>query len=62
MNEFPGVPVEPVQRKYWNDVTGVFSHIFRGFSLDCLAGLEYMQQLILHNDERPGTLLAASNK
>ncbi|KAJ7456917.1 muts domain V-domain-containing protein [Mycena latifolia] len=44
--EFPGVPVEPIGRKYWNE-TG---------------GLEFISQLCVEDDERAGTLLAVANK
>ncbi|KAI0317904.1 muts domain V-domain-containing protein [Amylostereum chailletii] len=45
-DEFPGVPIEPVPRKYWNDD----------------AGLQFINQLCVQDDERAATLLAASNK
>ncbi|CAK5271911.1 unnamed protein product, partial [Mycena citricolor] len=44
--EFPGVPVEPIGRKYWNEA----------------GGLEFISQLCVENDERAGTLLAVANK
>ncbi|KAF8192659.1 muts domain V-domain-containing protein [Mycena galopus ATCC 62051] len=44
--EFPGVTVEPIGRKYWNE-TG---------------GLEFISQLCVEDDERAGTLLAVANK
>lgn len=44
--EFPGVCVEPVGRKYWNDA----------------GGLEFIMQLCVENDERAATILAASTK
>ncbi|KAJ7160996.1 muts domain V-domain-containing protein [Mycena filopes] len=44
--EFPGVPVEPIGRKYWNE-TG---------------GLEFVSQLCVEDDERAGTLLGVANK
>ncbi|KAJ7270710.1 muts domain V-domain-containing protein [Mycena haematopus] len=44
--EFPGVPVEPIGRKYWNE-TG---------------GLEFISQLCVEDDERAGTLLAVATK
>ncbi|KAF9466889.1 muts domain V-domain-containing protein [Collybia nuda] len=45
-DEFPGIPVEPVGRKYWNDS----------------GGLEFILQLCVEDDERAGTILAVSNK
>ncbi|KAI0063070.1 hypothetical protein BV25DRAFT_1854649 [Artomyces pyxidatus] len=45
-DEFPGVPLEPVMRKYWNDD----------------AGLQFISQLCVQDNERAATLLAASNK
>ncbi|KAI0757543.1 muts domain V-domain-containing protein [Daedaleopsis nitida] len=46
MEEFEGVPVEPVMRKYWSDN----------------AGLEFVNQLMVEDDERAATLVAVSNK
>ncbi|KAI0324451.1 hypothetical protein GY45DRAFT_1375540 [Cubamyces sp. BRFM 1775] len=45
-DEFDGVPVEPVMRKYWNEN----------------AGLEFVNQLTVDDDERAATLVAVSNK
>ncbi|KAF8639396.1 hypothetical protein AX17_001521 [Amanita inopinata Kibby_2008] len=44
--EFPGVAVEPVGRKYWNDA----------------GGLNFVVQLCVDDEERAGTVLAVSNK
>ncbi|KAF7297326.1 MutS 4 [Mycena indigotica] len=44
--EFPGVPVEPVGRRSWNES----------------GGLEFVSQLCVEDDERAGTLLATTNK
>ncbi|KAG6816212.1 hypothetical protein H0H87_007710 [Tephrocybe sp. NHM501043] len=44
--EFPGVPLEPVGRRYWNDASG----------------LEFILQLCVEDDERAGTVIAVSNK
>ncbi|KAF8060865.1 muts domain V-domain-containing protein [Lyophyllum atratum] len=44
--EFPGVPLEPIGRRYWNDS----------------GGLEFILQLCVEDDERAGTILAVSNK
>ncbi|KIJ98256.1 hypothetical protein K443DRAFT_104257 [Laccaria amethystina LaAM-08-1] len=44
--EFPGIQVESVGRRYWND--------------SC--GLEFILQLCVEDDERAGTILAVSNK
>ncbi|TBU46298.1 muts domain V-domain-containing protein [Dichomitus squalens] len=46
MDEFDGIPVEPVMRKYWSDT----------------AGLDFVNQLMVDNDEHASTLLAVSNK
>nr|VWO97153.1 YL1_C domain-containing protein [Ganoderma boninense] len=46
MDEFDGVPIEPVMRKYWSDN----------------AGLDFVNQLMVDNDERAATLVAVSNK
>ncbi|KAI0656744.1 muts domain V-domain-containing protein [Cubamyces menziesii] len=45
-DEFDGVPIEPVMRKYWNEN----------------AGLEFVNQLTVDDDERAATLVAVSNK
>ncbi|KAH9891206.1 muts domain V-domain-containing protein [Cubamyces lactineus] len=45
-DEFDGVPIEPVMRKYWNEN----------------AGLEFVSQLTVDDDERAATLVAVSNK
>ncbi|KAF8168490.1 muts domain V-domain-containing protein [Crassisporium funariophilum] len=45
-DEFPGVQIEPVGRRYWNDA----------------GGLEFVLQLCIEDDERAGTVLAVSNK
>ncbi|KAF7344644.1 MutS 4 [Mycena venus] len=44
--EFPGVPVQPIGKKYW-DKTG---------------GLQFVSQLCVEDDERAGTLLTVTNK
>ncbi|KAI0075934.1 hypothetical protein K474DRAFT_1645947 [Panus rudis PR-1116 ss-1] len=46
LEEFEGVPIEPVGRKYWADA----------------AGLEFINQLCIEDDERAATLVAANNK
>ncbi|KAL4244476.1 DNA mismatch repair MutS family protein [Abortiporus biennis] len=46
LEEFEGVPVEPVVRRYWNET----------------AGLEFVNQLCVEDDERAATLMASSNK
>ncbi|EMD41395.1 hypothetical protein CERSUDRAFT_41819 [Gelatoporia subvermispora B] len=45
-DEFEHVAVEPVLRKYWNET----------------AGLEFVNQLTVDDDERPATLVAVSTK
>ncbi|TFK71735.1 hypothetical protein BDN72DRAFT_764445 [Pluteus cervinus] len=44
--EFPGVQMDPVGRRYWNDV----------------GGLEFIMRLCVEDNERAGTLLAVTNK
>ncbi|PPQ78808.1 hypothetical protein CVT25_010677 [Psilocybe cyanescens] len=44
--EFPGIQIESVGRRYWNDA----------------GGLEFVLQLCVEDDERAGTVLAVSNK
>ncbi|KAI9462694.1 muts domain V-domain-containing protein [Boletus coccyginus] len=46
MEEFPNIPVEPVARKYWNDG----------------AGMDFITQLCVENDERAATLVSVSDK
>jgi DNA mismatch repair protein MSH4 len=62
-DEFPEIPIEPVQRKYWNDDAGASPTV----SLAChiitsRAGLQFISQLCVQDDERAATLLAASSK
>ncbi|KAI0245681.1 muts domain V-domain-containing protein [Lactifluus subvellereus] len=45
-DEFPAVPVEPVLRKYWNED----------------AGLEFVFQLCVQDEERAATIVAVSRK
>ncbi|KAI0761165.1 muts domain V-domain-containing protein [Trametes elegans] len=45
-DEFDGVPIEPVMRRYWDEN----------------AGLEFINQLTVEGDERAATLVAVSNK
>ncbi|KZV60597.1 hypothetical protein PENSPDRAFT_759914 [Peniophora sp. CONT] len=45
-DEFPGVPIDPVLRKFWNDA----------------AGMEFISQLCVQDEERAGTIIAANNK
>lgn len=60
--EFPGVPVEPIGRKYWNE-TGGASHLNPSmFAASRQIGLEFISQLCVEDDERAGTLLAVANK
>jgi hypothetical protein len=61
-DEFVGVPIEPVQRKYWNDMAGMRRAVQGAYTFNIRVGLEFIQQLALENDERAGTLLSASNK
>ncbi|KAF9074002.1 muts domain V-domain-containing protein [Rhodocollybia butyracea] len=44
--EFPDIQLEPIPRKYFNDT----------------AGLEFIQQLCVEDEERAGTILAVSDK
>ncbi|CAL1696962.1 unnamed protein product [Somion occarium] len=46
LEEFESVSVEPVMRKYWNET----------------AGLEFVNQLCIEDDERAATLIASANK
>ncbi|KAJ3551161.1 hypothetical protein NM688_g4876 [Phlebia brevispora] len=46
LEEFEGVPIEPVVRKYWSEG----------------AGLEFVNQLCVEDEERAATLVAVSNK
>ncbi|KAK0475108.1 muts domain V-domain-containing protein, partial [Armillaria novae-zelandiae] len=44
--EFPSVPLEPMGRKYWNE----------------LSGMQFIDQLCVEDDERAGTLMAIRDK
>ncbi|KAK0232710.1 muts domain V-domain-containing protein [Armillaria fumosa] len=44
--EFPSVPLEPMGRKYWNE----------------LSGMQFIDQLCVEDDERAGTLMAVRDK
>ncbi|KAK0440784.1 muts domain V-domain-containing protein [Armillaria borealis] len=44
--EFPSVPLEPIGRKYWNE----------------LSGMQFIDQLCVEDDERAGTLMAVRDK
>jgi hypothetical protein len=62
--EFPGIQVESVGRRYWNDSCGEpFSgNIFVSVQVTRFLGLEFILQLCVEDDERAGTILAVSNK
>ena len=62
-DEFPGVPVEPVLRKYWNEDAGI-SHLYSSEQLLYLKsqGLEFVSQLCVRDEERTATILAVSRK
>jgi DNA mismatch repair protein MSH4 len=62
-DEFPGVPVEPVLRKYWNEDAGI-SHIYASEYFLYLEsqGLEFVSQLCVQDEERTATILAVSRK
>ena len=64
LEEFEGVPVEPVLRKYWSDSAGESLPTTDGASHVILAylGLEFISQLCVGDDERAATLVAVSNK
>jgi DNA mismatch repair protein MSH4 len=58
---FPGVPVEPIGRKYWNETSGR-CRSYRVSTYSTESGLEFVSQLCIEDDERAGTLLAVANK
>lgn len=62
-DEFPGVPVEPVLRKYWNEDAGI-SHLYvsKRFPYLVSQGLEFVSQLCVRDEERTATILAVSRK
>ena len=63
MEEFEGVPIEPVMRKYWSDNAGVFHSELHGcIRMTPVIGLEFINQLTVEDDERAATLVAVSNK
>ncbi|EIW86225.1 hypothetical protein CONPUDRAFT_45677 [Coniophora puteana RWD-64-598 SS2] len=47
MEEFPATPIEPVARKYWNDGS---------------AGMEFISQLCVEDDDRAAILVAVADK
>jgi DNA mismatch repair protein MSH4 len=61
--EFPGVPVETVLRKYWNEDAGT-SYLYSSeqFSYIESQGLEFVSQLCVQDEERTATILAVSRK
>lgn len=63
-DEFIGVPMESVLRKYWNEEGGMCLVTF--FWLQCseimVTGLQFVNQLSVDNDDRAATLLASSSK
>lgn len=60
--EFPGIPLEPIGRRYWNDAGGRPHNWFPANLDKCSVGLEFIMQLCVEDDERAGTVLAVSNK
>ena len=62
--EFPGVQIEPVGRRYWNDAGGMYCITsFDKNKFDTLIlGLEFVLQLCVDDNERAGTILAVSSK
>ena len=61
MEEFD-VPIEPVQRKYWNETAGRFTGSTYCSEWLMAPGLDFITQLIVEGDERAGTIVAASTK
>lgn len=65
-DEFPGVPLDPVARKYWNQPCGTvtlpISELREVSHFESRIGLEFIQQLCVEDDERTGTLLAVADK
>ena len=64
LEEFPGVQIEPVGRRYWNDSAGEPHIKIQGKTIlfDNCVGLEFIMQLCVEDEERAGTILAVSNK
>ena len=60
--EFPGIQIDAVGRRYWNDAGGELSLILLFRYFEHLLGLEFVLQLCVDDDERAGTVLAVSNK
>lgn len=63
--EFPGVCLEPVARRYWNDSGGMYESLCsttRVPKRTHYLGLEFILQLCVEDDERAGTVIAVSNK
>jgi DNA mismatch repair protein MSH4 len=62
-DEFPGVPVEPVLRKYWNEDAGMSPlYASKQFPYLVSQGLEFVSQLCVRDEERTATILAVSRK
>lgn len=64
-DEFEGVPIEPVMRRYWNENAGdlgPYSSTKPIVIYHSILGLEFVNQLTIDDDERAATLVAVSNK
>ena len=61
-DEFQGVPVEILPRKYYNEQSGKSLPPVPRFQLRATIGLEFIQQLCVDDEERAGTILAVSDK
>lgn len=63
IEEFPGIQVEPVGRRYWNDTAGgLYISAKKPSYVNCWLGLEFIMQLCVEDEERAGMILAVSNK
>lgn len=64
-DEFPGVPVEPVMRKYWNEGAGIVLQLTLPvcYALTRIySGIEFVKQLCVEDDERAAVIMATVNK
>jgi DNA mismatch repair protein MSH4 len=61
--EFSGVPIEPIARKYWNDRGGSFLYQpIASFRNHTTTGIDLVAQLCVDDEELPATLVTVSQK
>jgi DNA mismatch repair protein MSH4 len=60
--EFSGVPMHPVLRKYWSETAGEFDAGRETVNRCLLVGLDFITQLCVDDEDRPAVLVSVSNK